>query len=60
MEYYSVLKRKGILVSFLGPRPRHMEVPSLAVELELQQPAYTTAAAGLHHSHSHAGFEPHL
>ena len=30
---------------FLGPHLRHMEVPRLWVELELQQPAYTTATA---------------
>ena len=28
---------------FLGPHPRHMEVPRLGVESELQVPAYTTA-----------------
>ena len=28
---------------FLGLNPRYMEVPRLGVELELQQPAYTTA-----------------
>ena len=30
---------------FLGPHPRHMEVPRLGVESELQLPAYTTATA---------------
>ena len=43
---------------FLGPHPRHMEVPRLGVESELQLPAYTTATAmqdlscicNLHHS----------
>jgi len=30
---------------FLGPCPRHTEVPKLAVESELQMPAYTTATA---------------
>ena len=43
---------------FLGPHLRHMEVPSLGVESELQPPAYTTATArwdlslicDLHHS----------
>ena len=29
----------------LGPYPRHMEVPRLGIELELQLPAYTTATA---------------
>ena len=43
---------------FLGPLPRHMEVPRLGVESELQLLAYTTATAmpdpshvwDLHHS----------
>jgi len=43
---------------FSGLRLRHMEVPGLGVELELQLPAYTTATAmwdpscicDLHHS----------
>ena len=43
---------------FLGPHPRHMEVPRLEVESELQLPAYATATAArepsciceLHHS----------
>ena len=43
---------------FLGPHPRHMEVPRLGVKVELQPPAYTTATAtpdlscvcDLHHS----------
>ena len=30
---------------FLGPYPRHMEIPRLGVELELQLPAYATATA---------------
>ena len=32
---------------FLGLRPRHMEVPRLGVESELQLPAYATATATL-------------
>ena len=36
------------LFSFLGPQLRHMEVPRLGVESELQLLAYTTA-------HSNAG-----
>ena len=32
-------------VFFLGPHPRHMDVPRLGVQLELQRPAYTTATA---------------
>ena len=47
-----------LFFSFLGAQPQHMEVPRLWVELELQLPAYTTAAAmsdpshvcNLHHS----------
>ena len=43
---------------FLGLLPRHMELPRLRVELDLQSPAYTTATAtqdlscvcNLHHS----------
>ena len=30
---------------FLGLHPRHMELPRLGVQLELQLPAYATAAA---------------
>ena len=30
---------------FLGPHPRHMEVPRLGVESEIQPLAYTTATA---------------
>ena len=33
------------LFCFLGLHPQHMEVPRLGVELELQPPVYTTAAA---------------
>ena len=33
------------LFVFLGPLPRHMELPRLGVELELQLPACTTATA---------------
>ena len=32
---------------FLGPYPRHMEVPRLGVESKLQLPAYTAATATL-------------
>ena len=32
-----------LFVCFLGPHPRHMEVPRLGVELELLPPAYTRA-----------------
>ena len=36
---------------FLGPHLRHMEVPRLGVEAELQLPAYTTATATPDPSH---------
>ena len=47
-----------VCLSFLGLHPRHMEVPRLGVQLELQPPAYTKATAmpdpsclwDLHHS----------
>ena len=41
-----------LFICFLGLHLRHMEVPRLGVESELQLPAYT--------SHSNAGSEPHL
>ena len=34
-----------VVVVFLGPHPRHMEVPRLEAESELQLPAPTTATA---------------
>ena len=47
-----------LIFFFLGPHPRHIEVPRLGGELELQLPAYATATAtsdlspicDLHHS----------
>ena len=39
--YYFIL----LVFAIVGPHPRHMEVPRLGVEWELQLPAYTTAAA---------------
>ena len=47
-----------LLFVFLGPHPRHMEVPRLGVKSELEPPAYTTGTAAqdlsrvcnLHHS----------
>ena len=39
------------LVCFSGPHLRHMEVPRLGVESELQLPAYTTATATRDPSH---------
>ena len=52
-----------IFFFFLGPHLRHMEVPRLGVELELQRLAYTTATAtrdpshicDLHHSSRQCG-----
>ena len=35
----------SLLFCFLGLHPRHMEVPRLGVQLELQLPAFTTATA---------------
>ena len=34
-----------LFLFFLGPYLRHIEVPGLRVELQLQLPAYTTATA---------------
>ena len=39
---------------FLGPHSGHVEVPTQARD------RIGAAAAGLHHSHSKAGSEPHL
>ena len=73
MEYYSAIKRNKIPAFyflffiflfflsfryFFGPLPRHMEVPRLGVELELQPLAYARATTtldlsrvcNLHHS----------
>ena len=36
-----------IYLVFLGPYPRHMQVPRLGVQLELQLPATATATAKL-------------
>jgi len=38
---------------FLGPHPRHMEVPRLGALIR-------AVAASLHHSHSNAGSKPRL
>ena len=51
-------KLKNFFFGFLGPHLRHMEVPRLGVQSELQLPAYSTATAmgdpslvcNLHHS----------
>ena len=37
--------------SFLEPHPRHMEVPRLGIQLELQLPAYARATATRDPSH---------
>ena len=34
-----------VFLPFPGPLPRHMEVPRLGVQTELQPPAYTRATA---------------
>ena len=57
-ELYTSLLRLGIffflsfllLLLILGPLPRHMEVPRLGVELELQPSDYATATATQHPS----------
>ena len=41
LYYYFFLS----FLPFLGPLPRHMEVPRLGAELELQPPAYARATA---------------
>ena len=38
-------KKKIFFFVFLGPLPRHMELPRIGVELELQLQAYATATA---------------
>ena len=54
-----------VVVVFLGPHPRHMEVPRLGVETELQLLAYTTATVTWDPSctytiaHSNTGFLTH-
>ena len=40
--------KDGHFLSIWGLHPRHMEVPRLGVESELQLPAYTTAIATPH------------
>ena len=40
-----LITTNGIFFSFLGLHLRHMEVPRLGVELELQLPAYAKATA---------------
>ena len=55
IDYYFLL---FLFFCFSGPHVRHMEVPKLGVQLELQLPTYTTATAmqdpslvcDLHHS----------
>ena len=58
LSFLSFFKKFFNFFLFLGPYSRYMEVSRLGVELELQPPAYTTAAAmqdprcicDLHHS----------
>jgi len=40
-----ILQEFFVVVVFLGPHPRHMEVPRVGVESELQPLAYITATA---------------
>ena len=47
-----------VFLLFLWAAPRHMEVPRLGVESELQPPAYTRATAM--RDPSHVGSEPRL
>ena len=42
---YNIVIHIFFFFCFLGPHLWHMEVPRLGVELELQLPAYTIAAA---------------
>ena len=42
----------SFIFCFLGPHPRHMEVPRLGVQSKV--------SAGLHHSHSNARSKPYL
>ena len=49
----------SVFCLFLGPHPRHMKVPRLGVQSELQPPAYRTASAtraasDVHHSSGNA------
>ena len=56
-----------LVTTFLGPHPRHREVPGLGVKSELQPLAYTIAAAtpdlsliyDLHHSSGNTRFLTH-
>ena len=62
LSFLKVLLKRSwfieLLLVFLGPHPRHMEVLRLGIESELQLPAYTTSTAmqdpshicNLHHS----------
>ena len=45
--YLSISLSIYLSIIFLGPYLRHMEVPRLGVESELEVPAYTTATATL-------------
>ena len=45
------MNMKLFIFVFLGPHPKHMDVPRLGVESEPQLPAYTTAAATQDPSH---------
>ena len=47
-----VSKQPFFFLVFLGPNPRHMEVPRLGAESELQLQAYTTATATPDHGNA--------
>ena len=51
MYVNQVLQMTVFIVCFLGLHPRHMEVPRLGIQLELQLPTYTTATATSDLSH---------
>ena len=44
-KFIIIIEDFFVCFGFLGPHQRHMEVPTLGVELELRLPAYTTATA---------------
>lgn len=51
LEQVELLINLFIYFCFLGPHPRHMEVPGLGVQLELQLLTYTTTTARRDPSH---------
>ena len=51
VHYFLILIYYYFIICFLGLQVCHMEVPRLGIELELQLPAYATAAATTNPSH---------